>query len=81
VQINCLIFLTSASQASLSEQTKGMALGSKLTLDVMGCEVDRLYQLCAKQLVPIKIEVPRRVSDLFSYRFRILRVILRLNQV
>ena len=56
------IFYFAATKASLTDQTKGMGLMSKLNVDVMSCEVDRLYQLCARQLIPIKIETPRKVS-------------------
>lgn len=45
----------------LPDQTKGMGILPKLAVDVMSCEVARLIQLCSKQLVPIKIEVPRKV--------------------
>jgi len=54
-------FSWAASQTLLPEQTKGMGMLPKLAVDVMECEVDRLIQLCSKQLLPVKIEVPRKV--------------------
>ncbi|CAK8684356.1 unnamed protein product [Clavelina lepadiformis] len=52
--------ITQASHAMLPDQTKGMSMAPKVCLDVMGCEVDRLLQLCSRQIVPVRIEVPRR---------------------
>uniref|UniRef100_H2ZK42 Coronin n=1 Tax=Ciona savignyi TaxID=51511 RepID=H2ZK42_CIOSA len=62
--------ITQASHTVLPEQSKGMGMLPKLAVDVMACEVDRLIQLCARQIVPVKIEVPRKshrdfASDLY----------------
>ena len=47
----------------MEQQTKGLCLAPKWILDVVQCEVDRLYQLSKTQIQPISIQVPRRVSD------------------
>nr|CAB3233029.1 coronin-7-like [Phallusia mammillata] len=62
--------ISKANQIMLPDQTKGMGMVPKLAVDVMSCEVTRLFQLCSKQLVPIRVEVPRKshrdfASDLF----------------
>nr|XP_002128072.1 coronin-7-like [Ciona intestinalis] len=62
--------ISQASQTMLPDQSKGMGILPKLAVDVMSCEVDRLMQLCARQIVPVKIEVPRKshrdfISELY----------------
>lgn len=65
-------FLTEASSALLSEQTKGACLSSKFNCDVMKCEVNQLLQLSRGQISPVMVQVPRRVyrefqPELFPY--------------
>nr|XP_039251900.1 coronin-7-like [Styela clava] len=59
-----------ASQQLLSNQTKGMCMVSKLGVNAAECEVNRLFQLAQKMLVPVPWTVPRKTlrefpSDLF----------------
>lgn len=52
--------ITQLSQCVTEQQTRGLALVPKLSLDVMSCELLRLLQLTDRFIIPISYSIPRK---------------------
>ncbi|XP_063791045.1 coronin-7 [Pseudophryne corroboree] len=55
--------LMQLSQCVTEQQTRGLALVPKLSLDVLSCELLRLLQLTDRFIIPISYTVPRKAAQ------------------